>query len=120
MCSLDLSSIVVFFFFKQNTAYELRISDWSSDVCSSDLPDELRHAETPLRELLTAKLGRGKIEVRASYTRTGGAELAKLDPAWLQQLAEIGRASCRERVGQYLSISVVGLAFKQTTTSTSK
>src|SRR3546814_4934397 len=28
---------VVFFFFKQKTAYELRISDWSSDVCSSDL-----------------------------------------------------------------------------------
>src|SRR3546814_2417040 len=26
-----------FFFFKQNTAYEMRISDWSSDVCSSDL-----------------------------------------------------------------------------------
>src|SRR3546814_4993605 len=29
---------VVFFFFKQKTAYEMRISDWSSDVCSSDLP----------------------------------------------------------------------------------
>src|SRR3546814_2558824 len=29
----------MFFFFKQKTAYELRISDWSSDVCSSDLPD---------------------------------------------------------------------------------
>src|SRR3546814_6392687 len=28
----------MFFFFKQKTAYELRISDWSSDVCSSDLP----------------------------------------------------------------------------------
>src|SRR3546814_20376810 len=28
---------VIFFFFKQKTAYELRISDWSSDVCSSDL-----------------------------------------------------------------------------------
>src|SRR3546814_12459284 len=28
------------FFFKQKTAYEMRISDWSSDVCSSDLPDE--------------------------------------------------------------------------------
>src|SRR3546814_947905 len=26
------------FFFKQNTAYDVRISDWSSDVCSSDLP----------------------------------------------------------------------------------
>src|SRR3546814_5087080 len=29
--------IVCFFFFKQKTAYEMRISDWSSDVCSSDL-----------------------------------------------------------------------------------
>src|SRR3546814_4120887 len=28
-----------FFFFKQKTAYEMRISDWSSDVCSSDLPN---------------------------------------------------------------------------------
>src|SRR3546814_15552895 len=30
-----------FFVFKQKTAYEMRISDWSSDVCSSDLPDPL-------------------------------------------------------------------------------
>src|SRR3546814_9487045 len=29
----------LFFFFKQKTAYEMRISDWSSDVCSSDLKD---------------------------------------------------------------------------------
>src|SRR3546814_19921685 len=29
--------VSVFFFFKQKTAYEMRISDWSSDVCSSDL-----------------------------------------------------------------------------------
>src|SRR3546814_4572807 len=29
--------LVLFFFFKQTTAYEMRISDWSSDVCSSDL-----------------------------------------------------------------------------------
>src|SRR3546814_1899158 len=38
---IDWSSVVVsfffFFFFKQKTAYEMRISDWSSDVCSSDL-----------------------------------------------------------------------------------
>src|SRR3546814_4498683 len=32
----------VFFFFKQKTAYEMRISDWSSDVCSSDLGDRTR------------------------------------------------------------------------------
>src|SRR3546814_5629425 len=31
------ASILAFFFFKQKTAYEMRISDWSSDVCSSDL-----------------------------------------------------------------------------------
>src|SRR3546814_15449380 len=32
----------LFFFFKQKTAYEMRISDWSSDVCSSDLPARSR------------------------------------------------------------------------------
>src|SRR3546814_5112928 len=34
---LFLIYICLFFFFKQKTAYEMRISDWSSDVCSSDL-----------------------------------------------------------------------------------
>src|SRR3546814_20273597 len=43
MCCISISGIVFttmffFFFFKQKTAYEMRISDWSSDVCSSDLP----------------------------------------------------------------------------------
>src|SRR3546814_5506204 len=33
-----------FFFFKQKTAYEMRISDWSSDVCSSDLLPVIAHA----------------------------------------------------------------------------
>src|SRR3546814_8675206 len=33
------------FFFKQKTAYEMRISDWSSDVCSSDLGDEELHRQ---------------------------------------------------------------------------
>src|SRR3546814_1410944 len=37
---VDWSSFVFFFFFKQKTAYELRISDWSSDVCCSDLEIE--------------------------------------------------------------------------------
>src|SRR3546814_6301373 len=42
MCTYRYLCIVVdifFFFFKQKTAYEMRISDWSSDVCSSDLGD---------------------------------------------------------------------------------
>src|SRR3546814_9124794 len=44
MCLLAVCSSFVsrFFFFKQKTAYEMRISDWSSDVCSSDLPDDCR------------------------------------------------------------------------------
>src|SRR3546814_13077762 len=37
-CALFFCLLFVFFFFKQKTAYEMRISDWSSDVCSSDLP----------------------------------------------------------------------------------
>src|SRR3546814_5782946 len=55
----------IFFFFKQKTAYEMRISDWSSDVCSSDLLQlglgrreetlDLRAAQ-PLRKNLTAKI----------------------------------------------------------------
>src|SRR3546814_4760678 len=36
MC-VSLAGVLLFFFFKQKTAYEMRISDWSSDVCSSDL-----------------------------------------------------------------------------------
>src|SRR3546814_10875329 len=35
----------MFFFFKQKTAYEMRISDWSSDVCSSDLDDHVAAVE---------------------------------------------------------------------------
>src|SRR3546814_1731917 len=43
MIAIDVI-VVCFLFFKQKTAYEMRISDWSSDVCSSDL---VRMAVTP-------------------------------------------------------------------------
>src|SRR3546814_2676016 len=44
----------MFFFFKQKTAYEMRISDWSSDVCSSDLDFESDSAQAAaLKELLS-------------------------------------------------------------------
>src|SRR3546814_4266111 len=36
-CEIFYDYLLLFFFFKQKTAYEMRISDWSSDVCSSDL-----------------------------------------------------------------------------------
>src|SRR3546814_4916534 len=41
--------VCLFFFFKQKTAYELRISDWSSDVCSSDLAAQLLIHPLPRR-----------------------------------------------------------------------
>src|SRR3546814_6320412 len=43
MCCLLSACTVLFFFFKQKTAYEMRISDWSSDVCSSDLMEAIPH-----------------------------------------------------------------------------
>src|SRR3546814_4974616 len=83
-----LCLICFFFFFKQKTAYEMRISDWSSDVCSSDLPAKRgRAAETvkPLRQ------GAGY----RPRNRTNDAAACRLR-------SEIGRASCRERVCQYV------------------
>src|SRR3546814_2898190 len=45
-----MSMLVCFFFFKQKTAYEMRISDWSSDVCSSDLDQDPAHQHLVARE----------------------------------------------------------------------
>src|SRR3546814_18656194 len=60
----DCAVICVVFFFKQKTAYEMRISDWSSDVCSSDLQlllslrrmNRLRHIDEAAR-LAVAEAG---------------------------------------------------------------
>src|SRR3546814_7731818 len=41
MLAVFILMLFYFFFFKQKTAYEMRISDWSSDVCSSDLAASL-------------------------------------------------------------------------------
>src|SRR3546814_4680024 len=44
---IHVGSAIFFFFFKQKTAYEMRISDWSSDVCSSDLQFHPEVVHTP-------------------------------------------------------------------------
>src|SRR3546814_2394209 len=77
---------IVFFVFKQKTAYELRISDWSSDVCSSDLLLDCGGG---------ARAGAGG---RQLPRRRAGARGRSAEPARNDQ---IGRASCRERVCQY-------------------
>lgn len=53
------------------------------------LPDELRAIEPALREILAAKLNRGKIECRISYTPTPGRKGVELDPVLLDQLVSL-------------------------------
>src|SRR3546814_19351262 len=55
---LLLRCYLLFFFFKQKPAYEMRISDWSSDVCSSDLFAAFQETEHPV-ELAPAEFRRG-------------------------------------------------------------
>src|SRR3546814_7697231 len=90
-----------FFFFKQKTAYEMRISDWSSDVCSSDLAHHGARLHRGGAALSGARRGavwhRAAPEVRRGPVPHDPGPVA--DP-------EIGRASCRERVCEYVSISV--------------
>src|SRR3546814_6181095 len=54
---------LVFFFFKQKTAYEMRISDWSSDVCSSDLVAKIHPGSFRLDEHLRERGGIAEAEV---------------------------------------------------------
>src|SRR3546814_10821660 len=78
MCYVGvLKSFVVFFFFKQKTAYEMRISDWSSDVCSSDLPGTPFMAETMRKDAHTA----GQSMAQAMDMPHGAADSAHRPPA---------------------------------------
>src|SRR3546814_17016924 len=144
----------VFFFFKQKTAYEMRISDWSSDVCSSDLqesglvcgcdfslgysperinPGDKLHTVDRITKVVAGQTPEVASRLAAIYGRvtSGGihlapdiktAEAAKvienaqrdINIAFVNEIAmifgkmgistydEVGRASCRERVGQYV------------------
>src|SRR3546814_12887545 len=56
---------VLVFFFKQKTAYEMRISDWSSDVCSSDLRSRRAAHGSPARTVRTAPAFRSEHDCRA-------------------------------------------------------
>src|SRR3546814_4042517 len=56
-----------FFFFKQKTAYEMRISDWSSDVCSSDLHGDLRYGLPAVSQCRRDRVD-GKLDA-LTYTR---------------------------------------------------
>src|SRR3546814_5063597 len=95
-------------FFKQKTAYEMRISDWSSDVCSSDLDwagnyqslasgfrAKDRHPMLridPFNLILANNLMQNVINFTVWFALV----------FWAFLETQIGRASCRERVCQYV------------------
>src|SRR3546814_13321700 len=59
---MSVVSLFFFFFFKQKTAYEMRISDWSSDVCSSDLLQHFDNGVVEPVSLLTEQHGSRRID----------------------------------------------------------
>src|SRR3546814_14611429 len=67
-----------FFFFKQKTAYEMRISDWSSDVCSSDLTPIVAHAVTNDRMPFTHQDAVALLQQEPGHVMEGVAERHRL------------------------------------------
>src|SRR3546814_8594022 len=90
------NSFAFFFCFKQKTAYEMRISDWSSDVCSSDLLG---------RDVLQYIVHGAQVSLYVGFSAAFAATiLGSLIGAVSGYVGgrEIGRASCRARVCQYV------------------
>src|SRR3546814_20564509 len=97
----------------------MRISDWSSDVCSSDLADGLADLRVDFGDRRNAEKQGAQVKAGASGEDRDLARGMGLgdDVARFGRPArgKIGRASCRARVGQDVSISVVAVTLKQTT-----
>src|SRR3546814_2570775 len=103
--------VISVFFFRQKTAYEMRISDWSSDVCSSDLGRG--HNSVSHRCSWTARLQAAACHDQqqrdacaqpcspAVVNRVKSHSLGSCERQ-LNLSRTIGRASCRERVCQYV------------------
>src|SRR3546814_14784902 len=95
-------SFIIVFFFKQKTAYEMRISDWSSDVCSSDLDVTEQFAEC--RRILGGARRRGRTRTprlaeREQQQRHRQAEQAGHDDGDLPRLEMTEERPRPERTG---------------------
>src|SRR3546814_6780915 len=98
--------VTIFFFFKQKTAYEMRISDWSSDVCSSDLSAVARVRRAG-REVRAVDVGVG---AAAAVAQRGGGvvqpgrgvrALGAVGAAVADEVGVAGRATAAERGGAF-------------------
>src|SRR3546814_5604353 len=94
MRSIYVCICVVFelvFFFKQKTAYEMRISDWSSDVCSSDL------AAAPLPRIVSDASGVVQRSAHRMESRSRSDVSTTSEPGfWVAQKVTIPAARPRE------------------------
>src|SRR3546814_11153440 len=113
---------VYFFFFKQKTAYEMRISDWSSDVCSSDLfarpvtrkrpgesldsnrtPSAKRgaiYSEKELQMLESVKIQRRQSEIRSALSELVGKDKPTEDETRSMETLDAEYRSEERRVGK--------------------
>src|SRR3546814_9074698 len=107
ICCVILCCVFFFFFVKQKTAYEMRISDWSSDVCSSDLGDlkrrlavaadggvsaeELQHARDRVAQL-EAQLATTQEELATNNAQIENTTIADHPQVLAAAAREIGRA----------------------------
>src|SRR3546814_10888763 len=97
-CVVDIFYLCLFFFFfKQKTAYEMRISDWSSDVCSSDLNAEAAaNKQLPTADGMKLFLGGLADQIKANnYSERAFTSLAPLI-----DMADKERRSEERRVGK--------------------
>src|SRR3546814_3845249 len=95
-CQLCIAVVLFLFFFKQKTAYEMRISDWSSDVCSSDL------ASSPTRPIppTTARPRRRK----SCATSPGAGSITSSPAGARSEERRVGKecvSTCRSRWSPY-------------------
>src|SRR3546814_19735453 len=120
-------NLLFIFFFKQKTAYEMRISDWSSDVCSSDLPGRSKFYLS-LQDDLMRIFGSERMD--GMLSKLGLQEDEAIIHPWINKAIEraqakvearnfdirkIGRAACRERVCNYVSNTVVAVTLNKKT-----
>src|SRR3546814_1271283 len=97
-----LCTYSILFFFKQKTAYELRISNWSSDVCSSELAESEQSQGEGSPDGGSHHRVRSRLEASRPSRGAQGPELRGPARGEARPDREIGRASCRERVCQYV------------------
>src|SRR3546814_952744 len=98
LCSCMLSCVVIAvhygFFFKQKTAYEMRISDWSSDVCSSDPPA----AQVGQEGLIRAEQASTGIDHEHQYLRLLGSSQCRSEE---RRVGKECVSTCRSRWSPY-------------------